>query len=77
MARQRTTCSRCGERLVAAHNWTIDPCAMEGKTLHGRLCHRCDVDLNDLILSFFRVPGRKAAMEKYRNDPLYSEENIR
>jgi len=76
VAKKRTTCSRCGERLISAHNWTMDPCALYGKTIHGRLCHRCDVDLNDLILSFFRVKGRKAAMEKYRADPLYNEENI-
>ena len=71
MAKKRTTCSRCGDKPAGLHNWTIDPCAMENKTLHGTLCHRCDIELNEYILSFFRVKGRKKAMEKYRNDPRY------
>lgn len=49
---------------------------MPGKSVKGLLCHRCDIDLNDLILSFFRVKGRREMMEKYRNDPRYSEENM-
>ena len=55
------------------HNWTLEPCAMGGKTIHGRLCHRCDIEMNDFVLAFFRVKGRREAMEKYRNDPRYDE----
>lgn len=41
---------------------------MVNKTLHGRLCDRCDIDLNEIILSFFRVKGRREMLEKYRRD---------
>ncbi len=64
--KKRKTCSRCGELSPKLHSWTLAPCAL-GREIKGKLCHRCDIDMNAFVLSFFRVKGRKAAMEKYRD----------
>ena len=61
----RKTCSRCGDRGELL-KWTLAPCALYPKTVTGALCYKCDEDMNDLILSFFRVRGRRQLMEKYR-----------
>lgn len=62
---QRKTCSRCGERRKL-YTWHLSPCAMLPKEIKGRLCDRCDEDLNQYILSFFRVRNRRQLMEAYR-----------
>lgn len=66
--RKRTTCSRCGEK-AKLYTWTLAPCALHPKQLNGRLCERCDEELNEFVLSFFRVRNRRALMEKYRAQP--------
>lgn len=65
MARERKTCSRCGDRHNKMHTWTLRPCAV-GHEINGALCDRCDIELNAFILSFFRVKKRRELMEKYR-----------
>ena len=64
----RRKCNRCGER-GAHHKWTVHPCALDKdgkrKTIKGRLCTRCDIELNAFILSWFRVPKRRELMKAY------------
>lgn len=64
MARARKTCSRCGDRGYL-FDWTLSPCSMLPKQIRGRLCARCDIELNEFVLSWFRVRNRKKLMEDY------------
>ena len=65
----RRKCNRCGE-LNAKNKWTLAPCALllggKKKQIRGRLCDRCDIELNAFILSWFRVPKRKQLMDDYK-----------
>jgi hypothetical protein len=56
----RVPCSRCG--APSHHQWQ---CYANDNRWLG-VCERCDVDLNELALAFFRVPGRRALMKAYR-----------
>ena len=63
----RKTCSRCGER-GKLHNWNLSPCATFPKEIKGRLCTRCDLDLNRYVLSFFRIRNRAQLMREYEKE---------
>ena len=65
MARERKTCSRCGQR-GKLYAWTLNPCASVTE-IKGKLCERCDIELNGCILSWFRVKNRKELMEVYES----------
>ena len=62
------TCTRC-RRNPGVHDWTLEACASD-KTVRGTLCHECDIDLNDMMLSMFRVRGKTKMMEAYRDKLL-------
>lgn len=64
MALFKQKCRRCGERRPK-HSWTLAPCALNGKRIKARLCDRCDIELNQFILSWFRVPKRRELMKAY------------
>lgn len=57
-------CRRC-RKNPAKHKWTVDPCAAPG-TIKAELCDDCDVEVNDFILSFFRVRNKTVLMDNYR-----------
>lgn len=65
MVSKRKTCNRCGAR-TKLYAWTLNPCAAVTE-IKGKLCERCDIELNGCILSWFRVKKRKELMETYEN----------
>lgn len=65
MPRERKTCNRCGQR-GKLYAWTLNPCAAVTE-IKGKLCERCDIELNGCVLSWFRVKNRKQLMETYEN----------
>ncbi len=56
-------CAHCGTNKVR-HDWSVRPCAL-GKRLAAKLCDRCDLMLNDLMLSFFRIKGASKLVRRY------------
>lgn len=46
----------------AVHQWNC--CANGNRWIP--ICLQCDVDLNRMVLRWFRLPGRHALMAKYR-----------
>lgn len=51
---------QCGKRCV--YQWNC--CANDNRWVG--LCKDCDIALNEMVLAFFRVPGRDKLMIKYR-----------
>lgn len=62
----RVPCTRCG--APSRYQWQI--CALDN-LWHG-VCAKCDVDLNGLILSFFRVPDWQGKAADYK-ERVYSQ----
>lgn len=60
-------CRRC-RKHEGVHGWTVEPCAKPGRPIKAKLCDDCDIEVNDYILSFFRVKGKTALIEKYRKE---------
>lgn len=60
----RVPCTRCG--APSEQQWQI--CA-DGNVYRGA-CNACDVELNELVLAFMRVPGRRAKLRAYRRRML-------
>lgn len=58
---KRVPCTRCGKPSV--YQWQI--CA-NGRRFTGA-CAECDVALNEMVLEFMRIPGRKVLLERYRS----------
>ncbi len=56
---RRIPCPRCGKPSV--HQWQI--CAT-GR-IFMPMCAKCDVELNEYILTFFNYPNREALMDTY------------
>lgn len=59
----RVPCARCGRPSV--HQWQV--CAND--RLFQGVCRECDLELNRLVLDYFRVPGRQALMQRYERKP--------
>lgn len=57
---RRVPCSRCGAPSHAT--WQV--CA-EGRHFLG-VCLDCDIAVNEIVLDFMRIPGRKKIMREYR-----------
>jgi len=55
----RVPCTRCGSPSV--HQWQI--CA-DGNQYRG-VCERCDIQLNDYVMSFMKIPNRQEKIERY------------
>lgn len=58
-------CAHCGAP-DADDEWELRPCSLKGRLLVAVLCRPCDEALNALVLAFCSVPGRRAAIRKYR-----------
>ena len=58
----RIPCSRCG--AASDRQWQV--CANGNRYLG--VCRRCDVEVNRLVLDFFRVPEREKLLERYRQE---------
>ncbi len=56
----RVPCTRCGK--PSTFQWNI--CALDN-LWHG-VCRGCDIDLNAMVLSFFRVPDWRDRAADYR-----------
>ena len=56
---RRIPCSRCG--AASAHQWQV--CA-DGNQYRG-ICLECDIDLNRIVLEFFKIPNRGELMNEY------------
>lgn len=56
----RVPCVRCGKS--SSQQWQV--CALDNR--YFGVCTTCDVDLNDLVLSFFRIPELHKFMKRYR-----------
>lgn len=57
-------CVRC-RRNPGVHSWTVDPCAAPS-AIKAKLCDDCDVEVNEYILSFFRVRNKTKLIQAYR-----------
>ena len=55
----RVPCRRCG--VPSKQQWQV--CANGNRWLG--VCLRCDLELNRMVLAFFRLPNRAALMEEY------------
>ena len=55
---KRCKCVRCGAK--ASHQWKA--CA---DTKYRALCRSCDTALNNIVLTYFKLPNATALMEKY------------
>lgn len=60
---KRVRCSHCRSRL-AKTRWTLRACAV-GRALKVRLCRRCDVALNIMVVRFARLRGGAAIIKRY------------
>jgi hypothetical protein len=59
-------CTRC-RKHPGVHDWTLEPCSVPDRdNIKASFCHECDIELNDIMLSFFRVKGKTKLMEAYR-----------
>ncbi len=56
---RRVRCSRCGQPSV--YQWKA--CA-DGSQYRG-VCRACDLQLNELVLEFMRIPGRAEKLRRY------------
>lgn len=57
-------CAHC--RAPGADNtWDLAACADAGRKRVFRLCHKCDVALNLLVMEFFGVANAKAKIAAY------------
>lgn len=59
----RLKCSRAGCRRRAVFQWR--PCSLDAWM---PICDRCDVELNEIALTFLRIPKRERdrLMDRYR-----------
>jgi hypothetical protein len=57
---RRRRCIRCG--VPAAYQWSA--CANGNRWVP--LCEGCDIELNELALTFLRIPHAAALMRHYR-----------
>ena len=57
-------CTRC-RKHEGVHTWEVNPCAAP-RTIKAILCDSCDVEINDYILSVFRVRNKIKLMTAYR-----------
>ncbi len=57
---KRIPCKRCGKK--SSQQWNV--CSMIG--FYG-VCDKCDIDLNEMVLKFFKVKNWKAIIEEYKN----------
>lgn len=62
-------CRRC-RKNEGTHGWTVEPCAKPGGPVKAKLCDDCDVEMNNYILSFFRVRNKTKLMDAYRKKVL-------
>ena len=60
----RISCSRCG--MPSSRQWQV--CANGNRFLG--VCWECDVKLNQMTLTFMRVPGRIVLMRLYRQETM-------
>ena len=58
---KRLKCFRCGEK--AKYQWQI---CSDGNTWRP-LCPKCDIELNELVLSFMGFKDIKEKMDKYKS----------
>ena len=57
---RRLKCFRC-KKNKATQQWQT--CA-DGNTFRG-ICDSCDIDLNEMVLKFFKFPDWKEKLNKY------------
>lgn len=63
---RRRPCVRCG--APSEHQWKVRSCAAGGPEEYRGLCTPCDLDLNRLVLEFFRVEDIDAVLAAYRRE---------
>lgn len=56
----RIPCKRCGK--PSRYQWQV--CALNN--VYMGVCEKCDIDLNELTLKFFKIKGREKILAKYR-----------
>ena len=61
---ERTQCRHCGK--AADTSWATQFCAENRRKYHRPLCWACDEKLNEMMLTFFKVPGRGNLIRDYR-----------
>lgn len=61
---RRNPCDHCRKRPWDS-NWTLRPCAI-GRVIKVRLCARCDVILNSMVVRFIKHPQADALIKRYR-----------
>lgn len=59
-------CAHCGRRK-ANRGWNVAPCAMKPRAINEKLCGPCDKLLNEIVMDFFQVRGRRKLIERYRH----------
>jgi hypothetical protein len=64
---RRLKCQRCKAPALA----TWDCCA--NNNLYVPLCLGCDIELNRLVMDFFKIPGRRALLRKYEREKRVEE----
>lgn len=60
---RRVPCAHCG--APSAHQWHVRACAAGGPLVWRGLCTPCDLELNRLVLDFFRVPDAADLLAAY------------
>lgn len=58
------TCAHCGGS-PAERTWDMRPCAI-GENITYSLCDERDLELNGIVLLFFRVADREQRLSNYR-----------
>ncbi len=61
-------CVHCGK--PATRDWDMNFCADGNVKRRLDLCDDCDLDLNEYLLHFFRVPAAEEKLEAYRRQLL-------
>jgi len=61
MGISRIPCARCGK--PSSQQWQV--CAL-GNMFMG-VCENCDIELNKVVLKFFKIKNSKNIMDKYTN----------
>lgn len=58
-------CARCG--APSRYQWN----ACANGNHHVAICRDCDVEVNRMVLDFFRIPGREEMMAAYEERTLW------
>ena len=57
---QRVPCARCGK--PSFHQWQA--CANNRRYV--AVCIECDVTVNEVVLNFFKIAGRRSLLAQYK-----------